>query len=218
MVKQANIAMRKSQKFKIKTIILMMLVGLSCLAWADEQSETKTANETEAVIWYACPLINNHVSYTTSPLDVHCQVAKHPPTDDSDIKVRLLENINVPRFEELQRLWYSAEFGQDSDLMKVSPAPKLGIHLRQLEANKINSRNLTRNVVIPAKIIVPPKLTPKQLVQRDINNEQRALAMAQKQLAEAKKRGSSVQIQRWQQNVTDRQANIRVLKQELSRY
>ena len=56
------------------------------------------------------------------------------------------------------------------------------------------------------------------MIQRDINSEQRALVLAQKQLSQAQKRGSAIQIQRWQQNVTDRQANIRVLKQELSRY
>jgi len=71
---------------------------------------------------------------------------------------------------------------------------------------------------VPAKIITIPKLTPKQLVQRDIASEQNALTIAQQKLRQAQKQGATAQIQRWQQNITDRQANIRVLKQELSRY
>lgn len=208
---------------KCKINILFLLLSLTGLVWADETSteevpQAVSASDTKPVIWYACPLSNNHVSYTTSPLDVQCQVAKHPPVDSNDIKVRSLEKMNVPRLEQLQRLWYSAEFGQNSDLMKVPSTPKLGVHLRQQDANKINGGGIRKNVAIPAKIIIPPKLTPKQMVQRDINSEQRALAVALKQLSQAKKRGSAIQIQRWQQNVTDRQANIRVLKQELSRY
>ena len=208
-------------KYKISTFFL--LLSLTGLVWADETSteevpQAVSASDTKPVIWYACPLSNNHVSYTTSPLDVQCQVAKHPPVDSNDIKVRSLEKMNVPRLEQLQRLWYSAEFGQNSDLMKVPSTPKLGVHLRQQDANKINGGGIRKNVAFPAKIIIPPKLTPKQMVQRDINSEQRALAVALKQLSQAKKRGSAIQIQRWQQNVTDRQANIRVLKQELSRY
>ena len=213
--------MRIFSKYKISTFFL--LLSLTGLVWADETSteevpQAVSASDTKPVIWYACPLSNNHVSYTTSPLDVQCQVAKHPPVDSNDIKVRSLEKMNVPRLEQLQRLWYSAEFGQNSDLMKVPYTPKLGVHLRQQDANKINGGGIRKNVAIPAKIIIPPKLTPKQMVQRDINSEQRALAVALKQLSQAKKRGSAIQIQRWQQNVTDRQANIRVLKQELSRY
>lgn len=199
-----------------------LLIGLSNFVWAEdkpeEQIKSEGASEPEQLIWYACPLQNNHVSYTTSPLDVNCQVAKHPPADASDIKARSLDRVNIPRLEELQRLWYSAEFGRDGDLMKVPPTPKLGVHLRQQETNKNFGKYPNKNVVIPAKIIVPPKLTPKQLVQRDINSEQRALAIAQKKLDLAKKRGVAVQIQKWQQNVTDRLTNIRVLKQELSRY
>jgi len=213
--------MRIFSKYKISTFFL--LLSLTGLVWADETSteevpQAVSASDTKPVIWYACPLSNNHVSYTTSPLDVQCQVAKHPPVDSNDIKVRSLEKMNVPRLEQLQRLWYSAEFGQNSDLMKVPSTPKLGVYLRQQDANKINGGGIRKNVAIPAKIIIPPKLTPKQMVQRDINSEQRALAVALKQLSQAKKRGSAIQIQRWQQNVTDRQANIRVLKQELSRY
>ena len=213
--------MRIFSKYKISTFFL--LLSLTGLVWADETSteevpQAVSASDTKPVIWYACPLSNNNVSYTTSPLDVQCQVAKHPPVDSNDIKVRSLEKMNVPRLEQLQRLWYSAEFGQNSDLMKVPSTPKLGVHLRQQDANKINGGGIRKNVAIPAKIIIPPKLTPKQMVQRDINSEQRALAVALKQLSQAKKRGSAIQIQRWQQNVTDRQANIRVLKQELSRY
>lgn len=214
--------MRIFSKCKINTLFL--LLSLTGLVWADEMSieqvpqEAVSASDANPVIWYACPLLNNHVNYTTSPLDVQCQVAKHPPADSNDIKVRSLEKINVPSLEQLQRLWYSAEFGQNSDLMKVPSIPKLGIHLRQQDANKINGGVIRKNKAIPAKIITPPKLTPKQMIQRDINSEQRALVLAQKQLSQAQKRGSAIQIQRWQQNVTDRQANIRVLKQELSRY
>lgn len=211
--------MRINFKFKCKISVLLLQFSYCCIAWADEEpSQINTASDTAAVTWYACPLLNNHVSYTTSPLDVHCQVAKHPPINSSDIKVRSLENFNVPRLEQLQRLWYSAEFGQDSDLIKAPLTPKLGIRIRQQVPNKINVGTINKNFVIPAKIIVPPKLTPKQLVQRDIKSEQRALTIAQKQLEQAKKRGVAIQIQRWQQNVSDRQINIRVLKQELNRY
>ncbi|PIT53740.1 hypothetical protein BHC44_05500 [Snodgrassella alvi] len=189
--------------------------------WAEDKTAASVASEPAPITWYACPLANNHVSYTTKPLDVQCQIAKHPPTDSDDLKKHSLENQNAPGLEQLQRLWYSAEFGRDSDLMKVPPTPKMGIFLRQQTPKPDTAtaiKNKNNAATVPAKIIVVPKLTPKQLVQRDITSEQRALATAQQQLRRAQKQGIVAQIQRWQQNVTDRQANIRVLKQELSRY
>lgn len=188
--------------------------------WAENNSTANvTASEPTQVTWYACPLANNHVSYTTKPLDVHCQIAKHPPTDSDNLKKYSLENQNAPGLEQLQRLWYSAEFGREGDLMKTPPIPKIGILLRQQIPKTDASPKIKNNQpTVPAKIIVVPKRTPKQLVQRDIVSEQRALAAAQQQLRQAQKQGITAQIQRWQQNVNDRQANIRVLKQELSRY
>ena len=105
--------------------------------------------------------------------------------------------------------------------MKTPASPKIGISLRQ-QAPKPETVTMIRNknnmATVPAKIITIPKLTPKQLVQRDIASEQNALTIAQQKLRQAQKQGATAQIQRWQQNITDRQANIRVLKQELSRY
>lgn len=197
--------------------ICVLLSGYLNPVWAEDKPAAIMASEPVPVIWYACPLANNHVSYTTKPLDVQCQIAKHPPTDSDDLKKHSLENQNAPGLEQLQRLWYSAEFGRDSDLMKIPPTPKIGILLRQ-QTPKPDIATAIKNKNVPAKIIVVPKLTPKQLVQRDIASEQRALVTAQQQLRQAQKQGIVAQIQRWQQNVTDRQANIRVLKQELSRY
>jgi hypothetical protein len=201
----------------------VLLSGYSNSVWAEDKTTTTSAasEPVPVVTWYACPLANNHVSYTTKPLDVQCQIAKHPPTESDDLKKHSLENQNAPGLEQLQRLWYSAEFGRDGDLMKIPATPKIGILLRQHtpKPDTVTAIKNKNNVAtIPAKIIVVPKLTPKQLVQRDIASEQRALMAAQQQLHQAQKKGIVAQIQRWQQNVTDRQANIRVLKQELSRY
>lgn len=212
--------MQNKFKLSLHLSIGILLSTYLNLAWAEDNSTANvTASEPTQVTWYACPLANNHVSYTTKPLDVHCQIAKHPPTDGDNLKKYSLENQNAPGLEQLQRLWYSAEFGRDGDLMKTPPAPKIGILLRQQMPKSEASPKIKNNQsTVPAKIIIVPKPTPKQLVQRDIVSEQRALAAAQQQLRQAQKQGVAVQIQRWQQNVNDRQANIRVLRQELNRY
>lgn len=212
--------MQNKFKLSLHLSLGILLSTYLNLAWAEDNSTaTVTASEPIQVTWYACPLANNHVSYTTKPLDVHCQIAKHPPTDGDNLKKYSLENQNATGLEQLQRLWYSAEFGRDGDLMKTPPAPKIGILLRQQMPKSEASPKIKNNQsTVPAKIIIVPKPTPKQLVQRDIVSEQRALAAAQQQLRQAQKQGIAAQIQRWQQNVNDRQASIRVLKQELNRY
>ncbi|ORF03318.1 hypothetical protein ABX014_20430 [Snodgrassella alvi] len=214
--------MQNKFRFSFYFIICLLFFSAMDVVWAeDTTAAVSTANEPKSVVWYACPLANNHVSYTTKPLDVQCQIAKYPPADDDNLKKYSLENQNAPGLEQLQRLWYSAEFGRDNDLMKTPASPKIGISLRQ-QAPKPETVTMIRNknnmVTVPAKIITIPKLTPKQLVQRDIASEQNALTIAQQKLRQAQKQGATAQIQRWQQNITDRQANIRVLKQELSRY
>ncbi|OOX80356.1 hypothetical protein BGH94_02130 [Snodgrassella alvi] len=214
--------MQNKFRFSFYFIICLLFFSDMDVVWAeDTTAAVSTANEPKSVVWYACPLANNHVSYTTKPLDVQCQIAKYPPADDDNLKKYSLENQNAPGLEQLQRLWYSAEFGRDNDLMKTPASPKIGISLRQ-QAPKPETVTMIRNknnmVTVPAKIITIPKLTPKQLVQRDIASEQNALTIAQQKLRQAQKQGATAQIQRWQQNITDRQANIRVLKQELSRY
>lgn len=214
--------MQNKFRFSFYFIICLLFFSDMDVVWAeDTTAAVSTASEPKSMVWYACPLANNHVSYTTKPLDVQCQIAKYPPADDDNLKKYSLENQNAPGLEQLQRLWYSAEFGRDSDLMKTPASPKIGISLRQ-QPPKPETVTMIRNknsmATVPAKIITIPKLTPKQLVQRDIASEQNALTIAQQKLRQAQKQGATAQIQRWQQNITDRQANIRVLKQELSRY
>lgn len=196
---------------------LITLIGISSrLVWADSVHESE---KPEAPRWYACPVAAERVIYTTEPQDVQCQIALYPPADKSDLKSRSLDIQNSSGIEQLQRLWYSAEFSHDRELNShtIVSIPKIGIHLRQSPAILPTGKPERTASIAPVKP-QPKPLTPRQLVQRDIQKEQIALNSAQQQLKQAQKQANSTQIQHWQENIASRIANIRVLKQELRRY
>ncbi|WP_156471533.1 hypothetical protein [Snodgrassella sp. CFCC 13594] len=203
------------------------VVGLVCAPiWASAEEQLPMMKEeaaasstgdmqTKALEWYACPIGEARAAYTTQPLDVLCQKAKHPP-------VVTVGQLAAEGNEALQRLWYEAEFGRAGDLTVLSKPVKIpDAHLRQaspLPVTKTTLRQTSVPVVRPARVVAPPKpLTPKQLIQRDISKEQRALAATQTQLKIAQNQGNTQKAWKLRQSVADRQNNIRALKQELQR-
>lgn len=183
--------------------------------------EQKTMNSDQATIttvWYACPIDNQRVVYTTIPRDVHCQIAHYPPTDDQDIKNRQLSKQNSAGLEQLQRLWYDSEFINNYDIEVKTPLPKISVNLRQQSQPSSSRQKSSVKIPISMMITQPKRLTPKQLIQRDINSEQKALIIAQQKLHQAKKQKNEKQIKDWQENIDNRQATIQVLKRELRQY
>lgn len=191
-----------------------------CLVWAvlcmspavaEDNAASASGAPVAAVQWYACPAGEKQAVYTTQPLDVLCQKAKHPP-------VVTVGQTAAAGNEALQRLWYEAEFGSAGD---VAILPKQigmpAVHLRQPSGQAVMTKTTLRHMPVPpVRIVAPPKpLTPRQLIQRDISKEQRALTAAQAQLKAAQLSGNTQRIRQWRQSVADRQNNIRALKQEL---
>lgn len=79
--------MQNKFRFSFYFIICLLFFSDMDVVWAeDTTASVSTASEPKSVVWYACPLANNHVSYTTKPLDVQCQIAKYPPADDDNLK------------------------------------------------------------------------------------------------------------------------------------
>lgn len=142
---------------------------------------------------YLCPQ-DGHMVAASEPVSVECQPM--PPQAASAIAVggtlpfQRMDDVHVqPR---------------QSDKVKVA------VHLRNAPPKAPVRRSSVR---LPP----PPPPTPKQLIQRDINAEERALAAAQRQLQQAQRQNDGPKARRLQQAVADREANIRALKQELQR-
>lgn len=134
--------------------------------------------------------------------------------------------------DSITQLWEKQQFGMYDDVKIVAPSaavvtntadaanPKLRIKLRN---NKSASTTAKRNSkpVKPAPVIAapPPKpqLTRKQILQNEIRNEEVALLRAKAELNVAKKKGDTAKINRLRQTVSDREANIRAIRNEMSR-
>ena len=78
-----------------------------------------------------------------------------------------------------------------------------------------NNGRVRAPVIAPPPAAAKPQLSRKQVLQREIANEQAALVRAQAQLARAQKAGGNTQA--LQQTVRDRQANVRAIQGELRR-
>lgn len=151
---------------------------------------------------YACPVGKDEAVYASEPLSVDCQPAKRQQGDALEASTTTVA----------KRLWYQHEFGSENDITVLprQSAPKMAIRLRRPQPAK----------VAPAAVRIPPPakpLSPRQLIQRDIANEQRALNRERQQWQQARQQGNSSRASSLQQAIADREANIRALQQELGR-
>ncbi len=136
--------------------------------------------------------------------------------------------------DQIGKIWQKDQFGSYDDV-KIMPrtadAPVSGkpaaldVKLRNQPVRTgkapVIAPNI-RNMRTPAPVIAPPsqpakpQLSRKQILQREIANEQAALIRATAQLAKAQKSGGD--IKSLQQTVRDRQANIKAIQSELSHF
>ncbi len=111
--------------------------------------------------------------------------------------------------DPISELWYELEFGRINPDVKIMPPPPVTTKPAATAPPAASGR--------PA-VPPPAKLTPKQLVERDIALEQQALRHTQQQLAAARRSGQSARAAELARAVADRQQNIRALEQELQRF
>lgn len=102
--------------------------------------------------------------------------------------------------------------------------PRLDIRLRNQAANTKNAKARAAEYNRKAKILPAPASAPakaqlsrKQILQKEVRNEQNALARAQAQLAAARRQGDQAKINRLTRDVSDRQAGIRAMQSEMNR-
>lgn len=104
--------------------------------------------------------------------------------------------------------------------------PKLDVRLRnggksaKAKAAEANRRaKIISAPTIPAPPVKPKvQLTRAQILHNEVKNEKTALVRAKAQLSAAKRKGSdAAKIQRLEQTVRDRQANIRAIEGEMKR-
>ena len=142
---------------------------------------------------YLCPQDGRMVA-ASEPASVECQPM---PTQADTVAAG-----GVLPFERMDDVYVQP---RQSDKVKVE------VHLRNAPPKAPVRRSSVR---LPPP---PPPPTPKQLIQRDIAAEERALSTAQRQLQQARQQNDGTKARRLQQAVSDREANIQALKQELQR-
>ncbi len=139
------------------------------------------------------------------------------PTADS-VSV---EKQNDNGSDTITKIWEKDQFGSYDDIKiiprtEVSSKPaSLDVKLRNQPRKSAGSNNQRAPVITPPPQPAKPQLSRKQILQREIANEQAALVRAQALLAKAKKAGSNTQA--LEQTVRDRQANVRAIQGELNR-
>lgn len=134
--------------------------------------------------------------------------------------------------DQISRIWEKEQYGSYDDVKilpraDVAKPAELDVKIRG-QAGKTGrggkdnvSRSVKANTRFPANYVPAPtappkpKLTRKQILQREIASEQAALVRAQAQLARAKKSGGNTGA--LEQTVRDRQANVRAIQSELKR-
>ena len=148
------------------------------------------------------------------------QAASQPQTTAASAAANTDENGS----DTITQIWEQDQFGSYDDI-KIMPRTQvdnkpasLDVKLRN-QPRKSTTRATRNNGRVRAPVITPPAAKPqlsrKQVLQREIANEQAALVRAQAQLARAQKAGGNTQA--LQQTVRDRQANVRAIQSELRR-
>ena len=147
---------------------------------------------------YVCPDANGAAVYASEPFSVECQPAQALGASQDQAAQQLWQGGTLPAMDDVRVLPRQSTPPLQIRLRRTAPAPKAA--------------------PAPARVAPPPKpLTPKQLIQRDIAAEQRALNREKQQLQQAQQQGNTARARTLQQTVADREANIRALQQELAR-
>ncbi|MDO4641951.1 MAG: hypothetical protein Q4A84_09695 [Neisseria sp.] len=128
--------------------------------------------------------------------------------------------------DQITKIWEKEQFGSYDDV-KIMPRIEdqkpadMNVKIRNQPFDKAGSPSGKANTrlpvnYIPAPVEAPkPKLTRKQILQREIASEQAALVRAQAQLAKARKAGGNTG--ELEQTVRDRLANVKAIQSELKR-
>lgn len=105
--------------------------------------------------------------------------------------------------DEAQRQRYRQEYGYiDDNITIIPPRPKPAAH--------------TPTIWTAAP--PPPKLTSRQLIARDIEQEKQALQNTQQALSQARQNQQTDRVRKLSQDVADRSASIRALEEELKKH
>ena len=157
---------------------------------------------------YICRLGNKAV-YTSYPQKLpkgQCQKSAMEPVDAASASDSAASNPEAA--DPISQLWYDLEFGNIDNNIKIShPEPVAA-------PPEVRSGSGAHTAMSP-----PPKPpTRRQLVERDIAAEKKALVEAQTELAAAQAAKQQGRIKRIQLTISDRQQNIRALETELQRY
>lgn len=154
---------------------------------------------------YICRLGNKAV-YTSYPHKLpkgQCQKSAMEPVDAvaaSDAAAQTEEA------DPIRQLWYDLEFGNIDNNIKIShPEP-------------VTTPPAVRGGAALASLPPPKPPTRRQLVERDIAAEKKALAAAQAELHAAQAAKQYGRINRINLHISDRLQNIRALETELQRY
>jgi len=202
---------------------------------AQTSNQTETAenapadNATQAASSQTAPVSRPAQQPIVTPAATHqstnaapAQAASQPQATATSAAANTDENGS----DTITQIWEKDQFGSYDDI-KIMPRTEvdnkpasLDVKLRN-QPRKSATRATQNNGRVRAPVIAPPpaaakpQLSRKQVLQREIANEQAALVRAQAQLARAQKAGGNTQA--LQQTVRDRQANVRAIQGELRR-
>ncbi|MCP2041430.1 hypothetical protein L1281_002030 [Neisseria sp. HSC-16F19] len=165
-----------------------------------------TAAAADAV--YICRLGNKAV-YTSYPQKLpkgQCQKSAMEPVDAVSASDAAASDPDAA--DPISQLWYDLEFGNIDNNIKISHPEPIVTPPAARGGSGVNTA-----------LLPPPKPpTRRQLVERDIAAEKKALAAAQAELAAAQAAKQYGRINRINLNISDRLQNIRALETELQRY
>lgn len=112
---------------------------------------------------------------------------------------------------ELPDIWQEA-LATASDVQVTRPVPMQVTLRRRPETDR-------RTTFRPAQIIQAARpSTPKEIITRDIRREERALAQAERDLANARRGNQATRASTLQLQISDRRAGLNSLRQELRRH
>ncbi|MDO4693437.1 MAG: hypothetical protein Q4A62_02260 [Eikenella sp.] len=119
--------------------------------------------------------------------------------------------------QELAKIWQAAEAKAEAGDVQVLPS--MQVILRQQQAAAAQTA-VSASIRRPPPRYVPPPKPPsrRELVERDIRREERALAREESELAAARLSRHAERIRRLSQTVNERRSGLRALREELRRY
>lgn len=158
---------------------------------------------------YICRTPDNKAVFTSEPLG-NCE-----PSHMSGAQIDTPPAATADT--DLAKVWAEAEAAAADD---VQVLPPMQVILRNRQENPPPVRATLRQPARrPAPVYVPPRPpTRKELVERDIRREERALAREESQLAAARLSGNPARVRSLLQTVNDRRNGLNALRQEMRRF